>query len=83
MPHPYNYDQTMEIDVDKVDGDKSFELEDSSETEEAPTHFATLDSVIREKLIDLSTPKASLSSTSIKSTCMEQMLLLRKMDVHI
>ena len=45
MPHPYNYDQTMEIDVDKVDGDKAFELEDSSATEEAPTHVATLDSV--------------------------------------
>ena len=61
----------MEIDVDKVDGDKACELEDASTIEEVTTRVATLDSVILQKLIDLPTLKAYLSRTSIKSACME------------
>ena len=61
----------MEIDVDKVDGDKACELEDASTTEEVPTPVATLDSVKFQKLIDLPTLKAYLSRTGVKSACME------------
>ena len=49
---------------------------------EAPIPIATLDSVVRQKLIDLSATKVSLSSTDVKSACMEQMLILGKMGVH-
>ena len=69
----------MEID-DKVDGDKAFELEDTSTTEVAPTPIATLDSKMCQKLIYFPTTKVSLSRTSVKSACMEKMLLLGNMD---
>ena len=55
----------MEIDADKVDRDKLLELEDS------PTPVVTLDSAIRQKLIDLTNPKASLSRTGVKHECVE------------
>ena len=72
----------MEIDADKVDGDKSFELEYSSKTEDTPTHIATLDSVLIQKLIYLPTTKASLSRTGVKHMSMEQISLYRKIDVR-
>ena len=74
----------MEIDTDKVDGDNALELEDASTTEEAPTPVATasLDSLLCHKFLDLPAPKVALSRTGVKSMRMEQMLLLRKMDVR-
>ena len=71
------------MDADKVDRDKVFELEDASTTEEVPNHVATLNSALCQKLLDLSAPKLFLSMTSVKSMCMEQVLLLVKMDVRI
>ena len=72
----------MEFNADKVDGDKVFELEDVSATEEVPTPVVTLDLVNRQKFFDFPNPKESLSRTSIKSTCAEQMLLLGKTDTR-
>ena len=57
-------------------------MEDASRIEEVSTPVATLDSVICQELIDLPTPKISVSSTGATSVHMEQMLLLGKMDVH-
>ena len=70
------------MDTDKTDGDKVFELEDASTTEEVLTPVVTLDSVIRQKLIDFTTPKSSLSINDVKSMRMDQILLLGKIDVH-
>ena len=72
------------MNVDKVDGDKAFELEHRSMTiEEVPTPISTasLDSAACQKLLDLPAPKASLLRAGIKSACMQQVLLLGKMDV--
>ena len=75
----------MEIDSDKADGDKEFELEGASTTiEEAPIHVATssTDEALCPKTLALPAPKVSLARTIVKSACTEQMLLLGKMDAH-
>ena len=75
----------MEIDSEKDDWDKTFELEDASTTtEEVPIPFATssIDKELCQKLLDLPAPKASLERTCIKSMHMGQILLLRKMDAR-
>ena len=75
----------MEIDSDKVDGDKVFELEDASTTIEevaTPVATASLDSASCQKLLDFPALKVSLASTSVKSSCMDQMFLLGNMDAR-
>ena len=42
----------------------------------------TLDSVNRQKLFDFLNPKVSIARTGAKSACMEEMLLLKKMDAR-
>ena len=66
----------METDSDKIDRDKSFELED------AQTHVATTNAneASCQKLINLPSPRVALGRTDVKLTSMEHMLLLIKMD---
>ena len=57
-------------------------MEDVSTIEEVRTPVATLDSALCQKLLDLTAPNVSLARTGAKSTFMEQMLLLVKIDVR-
>ena len=60
-----------------------FGLEEATEIfDEAQTHVASinLNEAPCDKLINLPSPKFSASMTGVKSTCMEQMTLLKKMD---
>ena len=66
----------------EVSGENVFELEDVSTTEEVPTPVVTLDSVIRQKLFALPNPKVSVVRTGEKSTRVEQMMVLEKMDAR-
>ena len=63
----------MDIDGDKADGDKGFELKDASTTEEVPTPFATatLDSALCQKFLYLPALKVSLSRNGFKSMQIE------------
>ena len=59
-----------------------FELEESTQTvDEAQTHVApaNIDEALCDKLLNSPSPKVSMPRTGVKSTFMEQMMLL-KMD---
>ena len=65
------------------DGDRVFELKEVwSTVDEAhtPVAPANMDEVLCDKLLNLPSPKVALSRTGIKLMCMEQMLLLGKID---
>ena len=74
--------KTMEInDEERDDGDRVYELEEASETvDEVKTHVvpANSDEALCNKLLNFPSPKVALSRTGIKSTCMEQMMFLKK-----
>ena len=74
----------MEIDNEEQDDrDIFFELEESTQTvdeAQTPVTPVNMHEVMCNKLLNLSSPKVALSRTGIKSMCMEQMLLLGKMD---
>ena len=62
----------------EVAGDSMLELEHASIIEESSMHVVTLDSLTRQKLLELPTPKVSMPRTGVKSIRMEQIILLEK-----
>ena len=76
----------MEIDSeDETDGNKEFKLEHVSTTIEEVQNLvvtANANEVLCQKLLHFPSLKVSLASFGIKSTRMEQMLLLGKMDAR-
>ena len=60
-----------------------FELEEATETVDEvqnPVASTNLDEASHDKLLNLPSPKVSTSRAGVKSACMEQMMLLMKID---
>ena len=73
----------METDnEEKYDLNEVFELEEETETvDEVQTTISSTnaDKALSDKLLNLTSPKVSALRVGIKSMCMEQMMILKKM----
>ena len=74
----------METDNEEQDDvNRVHELEEATETVDevqTPVASANADEALCDKLLNFPSPKVSLSGTGIKYTCMEHIILLKKMD---
>ena len=76
--------KTMEIDNEEPDDrDRVCELEEVSETVyevQTPVASSNVDEALYDKLLNLHSPKVSVSRIGVKSMHIEQMVLFKKMD---